>query len=107
MHNIAFCGINCEECQAFIATKTNDEVLCKKTAKEWSNIEYKISPEDVHCEGCHAVDENIMKFCLDCTIRSCAISKKLDTCAECSDYPCSKLTKNWEMTQSTKARKNL
>lgn len=33
---IACCGLDCENCDARIATVTNDDALREKTAKEWS-----------------------------------------------------------------------
>lgn len=30
---IAYCGLDCEKCDAFIATKNNDNLLREKTAK--------------------------------------------------------------------------
>ena len=32
---IAYCGINCENCPAYIAYNTNDDKLREKTAKQW------------------------------------------------------------------------
>ena len=33
---IACCGLDCENCDARIATVTNDDALREKTAKAWS-----------------------------------------------------------------------
>ena len=35
---IAYCGLNCEKCDAFIATQNNDNALREKTAKLWSEL---------------------------------------------------------------------
>ncbi len=32
----AYCGLNCEECEAYKATINNDDELREKVAKEWS-----------------------------------------------------------------------
>ena len=35
---IAYCGLDCEKCDAYIATQNNDQALREKTARpsEWS-----------------------------------------------------------------------
>ena len=35
---IAICGLDCEKCDAYIATKNNDQALREKTAKLWSEL---------------------------------------------------------------------
>ena len=35
---VAFCGLNCAKCDAYIATKNNDDALREKTAKMWSEL---------------------------------------------------------------------
>ena len=35
---IAYCGLDCEKCQAHIATIKNDDALREKVAKEWSDL---------------------------------------------------------------------
>ena len=34
---IAYCGLDCEKCEAYIATLNDDDGLRKKVAKEWSS----------------------------------------------------------------------
>ena len=35
---IAYCGLDCETCEARIATVNHDDVLRRKIAKEWSEL---------------------------------------------------------------------
>ena len=35
---IAFCGLDCTKCDAYIATQTNDDALRAQTAKLWSKL---------------------------------------------------------------------
>ena len=35
---IAYCGLDCEKCEARIATVNNDDSLREKVAKEWSEL---------------------------------------------------------------------
>lgn len=50
---IAICGLDCEKCDAYIATKNDDQALREKTAKLWSELNNApIQPEHINCDGC-------------------------------------------------------
>jgi len=50
---IAFCGLTCTECLAFIATRKDDDKERQKVAKVWSKeFNSDIKPEDINCDGC-------------------------------------------------------
>ncbi len=52
---IAFCGLDCEKCDAYLATVTNDNALREKTAKLWAEMNNApITPEMINCMGCRA-----------------------------------------------------
>jgi hypothetical protein len=103
---LAYCGINCSKCDAYIATQKNDDTLRAETAKKWSE-EYKIEmkPEGVNCDGCTSNSGRIVNYCAICEIRKCAWEKKLKTCASCPEYSCEKLDKF--LSQNDEARKIL
>ena len=83
---IAYCGLNCEKCEARIATINNDDKLREKVAKEWSVLnKVEITPDMINCEGCR-VDGKKFPFCDSlCPIRKCGIEKKYSTCGDCKD----------------------
>lgn len=91
---IAFCGINCSECPAFIATQKNDDNERKKVAELW-NKEFKanLEPKDINCLGCLIDSEQVFNYCTVCEIRKCGKGKKVKNCAHCVDYPCELLNK--------------
>ena len=35
---IAYCGLNCEACEARLATVNNDDALRQRVAREWSEL---------------------------------------------------------------------
>jgi len=83
---IACCGIDCETCDARIATIANDDVLRAETAKKWS-VMYEspdITAETINCTGCRTEGAKIGHHS-DCEIRHCAIKKGFDTCGECNE----------------------
>ena len=83
---IACCGLDCEHCDAYLATIRNDQALREKTAKLWSEMNHvTILPEQIKCEGCRA---NGVKFvyCEQlCGIRQCAMKKGFETCGNCAE----------------------
>ena len=83
---IAYCGLNCETCDARIATINNDDELRKKVAKEWSELnKVIITPEMINCTGCR-IEGTKTPFCESlCPIRKCAQEKNYETCGKCGD----------------------
>ncbi|MCK9558139.1 MAG: DUF3795 domain-containing protein [Candidatus Cloacimonetes bacterium] len=97
------CGIDCQICDAFKATNTNDQDLFKKLQDNYKQQFNKdIAIEDLACDGCSSVGIHI-SFCAVCEIRVCAISKGYATCAECSDFPCTKGSFIWTSNSVSKA----
>lgn len=74
---VAYCCLECDKCEAYIATQNNDDTLRAKVAKAW-----KMKSEDIRCEGCKS---NNALF--NCEAKKCAIARKLPTCAHCPDFP--------------------
>lgn len=103
---IAYCGIECHTCGAYLATINNDDELRKKTAAEWSQMfNVDIKPETVNCSGCTAKEGTHFSHCSVCEIRLCGLSKGVENCAHCAEYSCEKLEKFFAMAPDIK--KNL
>ena len=83
---IACCGLNCEKCDARIATINNDDKLREKTARLWSEMNHvPITKDMIQCMGCRE-DGPKTPFCESmCKIRKCALKKGFATCGECAD----------------------
>ena len=83
---IAYCGLDCEKCDAYIATKNNDDPLREKTAKLWSELNgVEILPEQINCEGCRT-DGAKTVFCDSlCGIRQCGLKRGVSTCGDCPE----------------------
>ena len=81
---IACCGLNCETCDARIATIADDNDLRMKTAEKWKT-EYgapDITIEMINCTGCREEGAKI-GHCAECAIRNCVQVKGFNTCADC------------------------
>ena len=99
---IAYCGLDCTKCPAYIATQADDDKM-RADCAQFFNQEYKmeVTPESVNCDGCSA-EGRIFFFCKACNARKCAREKKLDSCALCSDFICSKLEELMQMDKNVK-----
>jgi hypothetical protein len=89
---IAYCGIDCGACPAFVATQNDDDALRAETAKEWSELyqaERKVA--DINCDGCPRDSGRLFVYCGACEVRQCAREKKVATCAACPEYSCARL----------------
>lgn len=90
---IAYCGLNCETCEARLATVNNDNELRVKVSKEWSELnQVEITPEMINCTGCR-IEGAKTPFCDSiCPIRQCGLAKGYETCGDCPDLEtCGKL----------------
>ena len=83
---IAYCGLDCEKCDAYLATIHHDQALREKTAKLWAELNHApILPEHIYCEGCR-MDGAKTVYCEGlCGIRQCALKKGAVTCGDCPD----------------------
>lgn len=100
---IACCGIDCETCDARIATVANDDVLREETAAKWTEW-YKtdIASADINCMGCRTEGAKVA-HCSMCEIRKCAAERGFSTCGECSEVEsCQKIASILENVPGTK-----
>ena len=91
---IAYCGLNCEKCEARLATVNNDNELRIKVAGEWSELNAaEITPEMINCTGCR-IDGVKTPYCDSlCPIRQCALERTVETCGSCPEMEtCEKLS---------------
>jgi hypothetical protein len=89
---IAYCGLVCTDCGAYIATIKNDDTLRQAQAEKWAR-QYNIpimKVSDVNCTGCDSKGVR-MGHCAVCQIRTCAKEKGLKNCGYCLNYPCAQL----------------
>ena len=79
---IAYCGLDCETCEARIATINNDEAQREKVARLWSELnQAEITPEMINCTGCRIEGVKTPYCDAICPIRQCAMAKGFETCA--------------------------
>ena len=81
---IAYCGLDCETCEARLATVNRDEALRQRVAREWTALNgVEITPEMINCTGCR-IDGAKTPYCDSlCPIRQCALGRGVETCGSC------------------------
>ena len=90
---IAYCGLDCETCEARLATVNDDDALRRKVAALWSELnQVEITPAMIHCVGCR-IGGVKTPYCESlCPIRPCAMGRGVETCGDCGGMEsCEKL----------------
>jgi hypothetical protein len=90
----AYCGLECGECPAYLATQKDDMEALAKVAEEWSKqFGMEIPAETIICDGCKS-GQRLCSYCAMCQVRDCAVAKEVPTCGHCGDYVCEMLQVN-------------
>lgn len=89
----AYCGLDCEACEARLATVNDDNALRRKVAEEWSELNgVEITPEMINCSECRVPGVKTPYCDSLCPIRQCASGKQMNTCGRCPEMRfCGKL----------------
>lgn len=104
---IAYCGLICTECEAYVATQANNsaalERMAVKAREEWGIPD--ATAASIMCDGCLSNSDRLCGFCYECQVRACAKRRSVENCAHCDDYGCDTLEAFFAM--APKARTNL
>ncbi len=87
MRRIAMCGADCETCEAYRATRAEDQAEKERIAAQWRE-EYHapdITAAHVTCDGCLS-GERHGGYCGACAVRACGVERGMRNCAFCEDY---------------------
>ena len=90
---VAYCGLVCTDCPAYIATQANDREALERVAAQWRQ-EYNapdITVDSVICSGCVTEDARKCGHWHECEIRACGAARGVANCAHCDDYVCERL----------------
>jgi hypothetical protein len=100
---IAYCGLDCSECGALIATRENDDTKRREVAAKWSQ-QYHVDfrPEDINCVGCTTAEGPHVGHWSMCEVHNCGAEKGVINCAYCDDYGCEKLEGYFKMAPGMK-----
>jgi hypothetical protein len=101
---IAYCGLTCSDCPAYVATQANDMDALAQLAEQWGKqFNATIAPETCMCDGCLA-DGRKVGYCHECAVRQCATGRGMaDNCAHCDDFGCENLASFWQLAPHARA----
>ncbi len=104
---IGYCGLDCEACEARIATVNNDDEQRRNVAQLWSELNgVEITPEMINCVGCRVRGVKTPYCDSICPIRQCAMGRNHVTCGDCAEMDtCDKL--GMILGNNEEARRNL
>ncbi len=84
---MAYCGLDCGSCEAYLATQNGDWAEQQKVLEKW-RVDFNV-PEmtlaALMCDGCKG-GGRLCGLCADCVVRDCAEGRGHATCAACEDY---------------------
>jgi len=90
---IAICGLDCAECEGYLATQANDEEAKERVAAKWRQMFNApgLTVASVTCDGCTTAGRK-GGHCGECEIRACGMAQGVANCASCPDFDtCAKL----------------
>ena len=104
---IAYCGLDCSACTAYIATQAGDLDAQERLLAQWrvQFHEPDMPLAAVVCDGCSPAAARQGGYCFACPVRACALGRGLETCGHCPDYGCE--TMEELIAGSTEMRSNL
>jgi hypothetical protein len=91
---IAYCGLVCTSCPAYVATQADDRDALEKVAAQWRKQfnSPEITADSILCDGClEGNGGRLTGYCSMCEIRACGMERGVANCAHCDDYACDKL----------------
>ncbi len=89
---IAYCGLECTRCPAYLATQADDDEMRDKAAAYYNRkFGFNITRKDINCDGCKSTSGRKLAYCQKCNLKKCAEGKKIDNCSFCDDSPCDNL----------------
>ena len=100
---IAYCGLDCAQCGAYLALKNDDQALREKTAAEWKIAHsFDFTPEMINCTGCKGIGVQV-GHCSECDMRKCAMAKGVINCGACDEFTtCKMINEFMEMVPGVK-----
>ncbi|MBN1935422.1 MAG: DUF3795 domain-containing protein [Anaerolineae bacterium] len=102
---IAYCGLICSDCPAYVATQADDVAALERMAADARARfnDSNITVESAKCDGCLGETQYKCGYCAECAVRACGVACGVLNCAHCPDYGCDKLTAFWAMAPKARA----
>lgn len=89
MAKIGVCGLNCECCSRYQATRSGDSSELEKVKQFYIKLglcEESLNADELVCHGCDPKNR-----CAYPEVVKCANDRGVETCGHCNSYPCEKI----------------
>ncbi|MGE5621132.1 MAG: DUF3795 domain-containing protein [archaeon] len=103
----SYCGLYCGACEVMNAVTYQDKERVISIFRDlWEKTGMGgVTPDEVECTGCKT--DNVFINCSKCFMRQCAISKGVEFCIDCLEFPCSFYKQGEEVTAQFPQLKHL
>ncbi|MEA3308391.1 MAG: DUF3795 domain-containing protein [Chloroflexota bacterium] len=104
---IAFCGLVCTGCPAYLATQADDDAAREQVAAQWREEFHApgITAASINCDGCLSTEGRLFSHCPECKIRACGRERGVTNCAHCPEYKtCPELASFFGFAPEAKAK---
>ncbi|MHC4560782.1 MAG: DUF3795 domain-containing protein [Planctomycetota bacterium] len=85
------CGYRCDLCPAYKDNIDSSEDRQRVSDGWFKYYGFRIPPAEIYCDGCRDEKVNAKRIDAECKVRQCAITRGVDTCANCEQYLCDEL----------------
>ena len=79
---IAACGLDCSQCESYLATQSNDLLVLEAVVEKWSQECHasSLTVENIQCDGWMTAGRKV-GHCSKCKIRIYAIERDFTNCS--------------------------
>lgn len=90
---ITMCGYRCDLCKAYVKNFRKEDRRAELAGiwEKYYGLQYK--PEDIYCDGCRCMNKDAKRVDNHCPVRECVLSRNINSCADCGEYPCDRFSK--------------
>jgi hypothetical protein len=90
---VAYCGLLCSDCPAYLGTQADDLAALEQVVARWRE-EFNapnLTVASIRCDGCLGAGGRKMSHCFECEMRACAMGRGVLNCAHCPEHACETL----------------
>ena len=102
---IGICGDNCAYCPRYTATLKGRTVELEKVKELWVRLglrDLDFSVQDMSCHGCKPENK-----CAYVEIYKCVVTKRLENCGLCNEYPCKLINSAFDKSEKLKSHASM
>ncbi len=86
--SITMCGYRCDLCKAYVRNIRKHDQRAELVAVWKKHYDLDYHPGEIYCDGCRSKKKDAQFMDKSCPVRNCVLNRQINSCADCSDYPC-------------------